>query len=143
MQLFLPFADLSRSVKSLDKRRLWKQILEADQIINGVGWSNHPVIKMYRNNEYTNFAIAYYNTALNEFVSERNGSTKYMPFVINSKIVYPPWWGNERFHQSHRSNLLRKAVNEKTELLTLLGIQGITLDNTPTDLPYVWPLNEN
>jgi hypothetical protein len=44
-----------------------------------------------------------------------------------------PWFiGNEAFHRSHRSNLLRKAPEYYSELFS----------DVPDDLPYIWTLEE-
>jgi hypothetical protein len=45
---------------------------------------------------------------------------------------YPPWLGDEAFHASHRSNLLRKNPE-------WYGQFGWT---EPDDLPYVWPVGK-
>lgn len=44
-------------------------------------------------------------------------------------FVAPPWLGDEAFHASHRSNLLRKDPH-------WYGRFGWS---EPNDLPYVWP----
>ena len=41
----------------------------------------------------------------------------------------PPWVGDEEFHRSHRSNLLRKDPEFYAEVAA----------DVPPDLPYVWP----
>lgn len=41
----------------------------------------------------------------------------------------PPWLGDERFHLSHRSNLLRKDAAYYRKFFP----------NDPDNLPYVWP----
>jgi hypothetical protein len=43
----------------------------------------------------------------------------------------PPWLGDERLHQSHRSNLIRKLPDLYRDKL------GWT---DPDDLPYFWPI---
>ncbi len=61
MQIFItgtPF----ETARDLDPRRLNKQIIETEQIINaiigtGKGWFNHPIVKMYKNN--VNFLMSY------------------------------------------------------------------------------------
>lgn len=61
MQIFItgtPF----ETARDLDPRRLNKQIIETEQIINailgiGKGWFNHPVVKMYKND--VNFLMSY------------------------------------------------------------------------------------
>ena len=51
MQTFLPYANFEDSAKVLDWRRLGKQRVEADQILNIIsgkteklGWRNHPPV---------------------------------------------------------------------------------------------------
>lgn len=58
MNVFMPCATIEESVRALDDKRLIKQILECEQILdankrvlNGeqrVGYANHPVVKHYR-----------------------------------------------------------------------------------------------
>ena len=43
---------------------------------------------------------------------------------------YPPWFGDEKIHSSHRSNLLRKDPE----------FYGQYKWNEPDNLPYVWPI---
>lgn len=45
----------------------------------------------------------------------------------------PTWLGDERFHLSHRSNLLRKLPAWYAPLF----------GDIPADLPYVWPSKES
>ena len=52
MQIFI-VGSILETCQALDKRRLWKQILEARQIIDiltgkSQAWKNHPVAKMYK-----------------------------------------------------------------------------------------------
>ena len=42
----------------------------------------------------------------------------------------PSWLGEEDFHRSHRSSLLRKDP----------GFYGSKFPDVPDDLPYVWPV---
>ena len=54
MQIFI-VGSIFETCQALDKRRLWKQILEARQIIDIIqgksqAWKNHPVAKMYKGN---------------------------------------------------------------------------------------------
>jgi hypothetical protein len=44
--------------------------------------------------------------------------------------VAPSWFGDEEFHRSHRSNLVRKAPEHYAPLFE---------PGLPADLPYVWP----
>lgn len=52
MQIFI-VGSIFETCQALDKRRLWKQILEARQIIDVLlgksqAWKNHPIAKMYK-----------------------------------------------------------------------------------------------
>lgn len=57
MQTFLPYPSFTLSAICLDNKRLNKQILECDQILNALapgstsGWRNHPAVKMWRGYE--------------------------------------------------------------------------------------------
>ncbi|HQM44945.1 MAG TPA: MSMEG_6728 family protein [Smithellaceae bacterium] len=131
MQTFLPYPDFEASLRVLDYRRLGKQRLEALQLIRAisgetVGWSRHPAAVMWRG--YLNALKQYHNIAIEEWI--RRGYRNNMPKKrIRGKIVYPPWLGNEAFHASHRSNLLRKDREH-------YGAFGWT---EPDNLPYLWP----
>jgi hypothetical protein len=62
-----------------------------------------------------------YNNTM-EFLSDDIGNAEW-------SISMPPWLGDEAFHASHRSNLLRKDPTHYGQF-----------DWTePPDLPYVWP----
>jgi len=50
-------------------------------------------------------------------------------FGAKGSFLLPPWIGQENFHASHRSNLLRKKPDH-------YGQFGW---DEPRDLPYVWP----
>lgn len=172
MQIFLPFPDIQKSLDCLDKKRLGKQRVEAHQIINviefkqqrckfssnetyeTIAWENHPAVLMVEN--YLPFLKYYYNESLRMF-SKRGGSNislVYYKEVMDSNFTFelPYWFGDENFHLSHRSNLLRKAKLDAigvgaggkdkkptTELLERLNQFGINKDNTPNNLPYIWP----
>lgn len=118
MQTFLPYADFTASLESLDDKRLGKQRVETSQILNVIlgkprkdgkpykGWLNHPCSIMWRN--HPNALKLYYNMSL--AVWEDRGKVNNMPYEkINGKIDFPDWLGFEPFHASHRANLLRKA----------------------------------
>jgi len=67
MQTFLPYSDFSRTVSCLDKKRLWKQTIEAREIIQILEgkescWKNHPAVKMWIG--YVDALKSYYNECL-------------------------------------------------------------------------------
>jgi hypothetical protein len=132
MQTFLPYPDLELTAQCLDWRRLGKQRVEGYQILKalttpGYGWQNHPAVKMWRGHE--GFLARYTNAMVNEW--KRRGYNNTMPeFGAGGYYTPPSWFGDDKFHASHRSNLLRKDP-------IYYGKFGWT--ETP-DLPYVWPV---
>ena len=138
MQTFLPYPDFKKSLESLDNKRLGKQRVETFQILNAIlgrpkkdgtpykGWLNHPCSIMWK--DYTKALKVYFNTSLIVWV-DRGFTNTMEPEVVSSDIVqYPHWLGFERFHSSHRANLLRKDFNYYSD-------HG-WIEN-PED-PYVW-----
>ncbi|HTK06974.1 MAG TPA: MSMEG_6728 family protein [Ktedonobacteraceae bacterium] len=136
MQTFLPCADFAESAHILDNRRLGKQRVEGQQILtiistpNYIGaWMNHPAVHMWRG----------YDAALKRYVNEmikewqRRGFQNTMAYhdVKEYEIVYPWWIGDPRFHDSHKSNLLRKEP---------AYYQQFGWD-VADDLPYYWPVS--
>lgn len=137
MQIFLPYADFKKSLTTLDNKRLGKQRVETYQIISAItrrpkldgnpykGWLNHPCTVMWKNHlpalkQYLNYSIM-------EWIER--GFKNTMEFEIsNEEIVVPNFVGNERFHSSHRANLLKK----EPEFYNQYG-----WTENPQD-PYVW-----
>jgi Pyrimidine dimer DNA glycosylase len=134
MQTFLPYEDFVESLECLDYRRLGKQRVEAMQllkVINSddpkIAWRNHPAAKMWRG--YSSALTHYMNLAIEEWL--HRGYKNTMTIVpIDNIFDFPPWLGNKDFHNSHKSNLLRK----QPEYYNKFGW------NVPDDLPYVWPV---
>lgn len=133
MQTFLPYADFAESAAVLDYRRLGKQRVEVLQLLNALqgkskGWVNHPAAIMWRG--YEPALAAYGNAVIAEWVSRGYKNT--MPYweLEHGKLYEVPWWlGNEQFHLSHQSNLLRKDA----------AWYGRYFPGVPHDLPYTWP----
>jgi len=139
MQTFLPYPDFKKSAEVLDYRRLGKQRVEAMQIYNiltyrtkKLGWRNHPAVKMWHDSDY---GLAFYIKAMiQEWKARGYKNTMVWPPICDDLILcwpsgFPSWLGDEKFHASHRSNLLRKDP-------TYYGKFGW---KEPPDLPYVWP----
>lgn len=167
MQTFLPHPDFIQSLKCLDRARLGKQRVEAMQLVNALtgkskGWSNHPAAKMWEG--YLPALKLYHDYAIAEWVLRGyNNTMKY--YYSTEELIevilymeYPPWLGDQKFHESHQSNLLRKANEalQKAEILftnkqsgkalAQLDIwqfyQKISLENNwikDSTLPYIWP----
>jgi hypothetical protein len=144
MQTFLPYSNIKKSVECLDNKRLGKQRVEAKQIINLViarnskefykedgklrGFINHPAVLMW---EYNIEALMYYhNCCINAWIMRGFKNTMQW-YNFPENFEYPKWLGNETFHLSHKSNLLRKDP-----------IYYGKLWNVDPKLPYYWPKSE-
>ncbi len=135
MQTFLPYPNIEKSLRVLDSQRLGKQRVEAFQILNILlnrtttkAWRNHPAVKMWKG--YTNALKLYLNLSINEWVFR--GYKNNMKFEnIKGKIIFPHWYGNKKFHSSHKGNLLRKNKEYYSKF---------SWKESPK-LPYVWPNN--
>lgn len=133
MQTFLPYPDFTLSARALDDRRLGKQRVEAMQVHNALhrtsgGWMNHPAVKMWRG--YETALQMYHDVMITEWLWRgfKNTMSFFRPRWSELPPM-PPWFGNEAFHRSHRSNLLRKKPEHYGPLFL----------DVPDDLPYVWP----
>jgi hypothetical protein len=133
VQTFLPYADFQKSVEVLDYRRLGKQRVETFQVLNILlertptkGWRNHPVTLMWTG--YESALKLYQNITISEWV--RRGYNNNMSYeeVDSSSVAMPLWFGNQYFHRSHRSNLLRKDFKYYSQYF-----------DEPNDLEYYWP----
>jgi hypothetical protein len=125
MNTFLPYPDISLSLRVLDTTRLGKQRLEAYQLIKG-DRPSHPAARMWRN--YTTCLTYYYNMSLIEW--ERRGFTNDILKTIHipDNIVFPPWWGGY-IHRTHQANLLAKAPDYYRQFRW----------DVPVGLEYFWP----
>lgn len=134
MQTFLPYPSFQESARCLDYRRLGKQRVEARQIISicegnakSNAWSKHPAVLMWHG--HLDALRSYFNAISQEWVKRgyqhNMGFYPSLPFFIE----YPPWVGNEVFHLSHQSNLVRKLPEHYRKYFPTV----------PNDLPYVWP----
>jgi hypothetical protein len=161
MQTFLPLPDVMESLKCLDYRRLGKQRVEAMQLIKSmvlqdvnnlrdlhpeahsrlslpsewdpatikIGWANHPAREMWRG--HIGALAIYHDSSIVAW--KLRGYNNTLPYLSSpGKHKLPSWFGDEEFHASHRSNLLRKDPLWYGEL-------GWT---DPSDLEYIWPSRE-
>lgn len=147
MQTFLPLPNFRQSAKCLDNKRLGKQRVECKQILLCLGiaigehspgptrWRNHPAILMWTDYEVALLVYAivvcrewtsrgFQDRLTDEFMA---AYTRLRPTISANR--YPPWFGDNEFHASHRSNLLRKDF----EHYSRFGWRE------PNDLPYLWP----
>lgn len=156
MQTFLPYPDVRRSLKCLNKQRLLKQAVEAKQLINILhnkktgGWVNHPATRMYRNN--VGFLINYYNTCLDLCKEAGINLTKLQKIEPLENQEPPFWFGDETFHLSHRANLWRKAFDDangvkrdglskraSTSQFDTLVNEGVERPENFYQIDYCWP----
>ncbi|QIG42268.1 cytoplasmic protein [Nocardioides anomalus] len=148
MQTFLPYVDFRRSAEVLDRKRLGKQRVECLQVLRGLtvptdGWRHHPAVKMWRG--YVE-ALGRYTLTVCEVWVEGGGADTVAATMsaelaeqavgvprsqaaLGAAGALPPWLGDEAFHRSHRSALLRKDPDAYRPVF----------GPDPDDLPYVWP----
>lgn len=137
MQTFLPIADFVESAKVLDYKRLGKQRLECKQILQAIyfngGWASHPATKMWRG--YERALGEYWLTMCREWAARgytdnmSSQAGRFLASMQSVPLVLPHWFGCEKFHASHRSNLLRKNPTHYEKFGWSEG----------PHLPYVWP----
>lgn len=134
MQTFLPYPSFSQSAQSLHFRHLGKQRVETKQIFNALtqykGWVNHPATKMWKGYEYQ---LLQYGIAIcSEWISRGYNDSLLVQFTELLRSVkdtgMPPWIGDCKFHEAHRSNLMRKKP------------EFYNFTNTSLLLPYQWPI---
>lgn len=147
MQTFLPFVSFEKSAHALDKRRCFKQAVEAKQILNtlcGVseGWKHHPAVRMWEG--YVEALKVYYNVMLYESITFNKYNTKMTYECVSDVIEYPKWLGDEQFHRSHINNLSRKALYDvekgRPELYNRLKRLGIQPEQQDIAGEYIWPV---
>jgi hypothetical protein len=149
VQTFLPYPDFERSARALDLKRLGKQRVECIQVVRGLtrsdyGWRHHPAVLMWKGYEE---ALGRYAYTCCEVWGER-GFADTCATTISTDLAsagvsavrsqaelaaageLPPWLGDEEFHRSHQSSLLRKDPDH----------YGPLFPGVPDDLEYVWPV---
>lgn len=108
MQVFVPYPSPIDVAKCLDPRRLRKQIIECDQILQAISgesqaWKNHPVVKMYLG--YVRWLCAYsdclyaYNDGQEELASRLSDT---------ADKIRPPFLTEDLCDQ-HKRRLFTKA----------------------------------
>ena len=143
MQTFLPYDDFAKSALVLDRLRLGKQRVETLQIAKVIsgesnGWSNHPAVLMWHG--YPEALMCYQTAVCDEWTNrgyvdsclDKTAHILGVPPVSQRKLpedLLPSWLGNEEFHISHRSNLVRKDA----------AWYQAEFPDVPPNLPYIWP----
>jgi len=155
MQTFLPLPSFYESTRILDWKRLGNQRLEAKSVlyickrwdgcdmadILGISrrqaeylwkrYRNHPIILMWQGCEHT---LARYGLIIcEEWIAKGFVDNQRQYFLAALELLpksgLPHWFGNEDFHKSHRSNLLRKLPSHYQKYWP----------SERDDLPYIWP----
>jgi hypothetical protein len=141
VQTFLPFPSFAESAAVLDAPRLGKQRVETFQLLRAqtipdYGWRHHPAAKMWHG--YVPALVSYGLAMTDAWTATGHADTvrpKLLAFapevdgVAQDDLEMPPWLGDEAFHLSHRSNLMRKDPE----------FYGERFGDIPDDLPYIWP----
>lgn len=148
MQTFLPVKSFVQSLEFLDASRLGKQRIEAAQIIeiltdkpvlpinllsvapfirSNSTWARHPAVQMWSGHE--EWLKLYLACTIGEWVSRGYKNNIVVPKYDAKSQKQPEWLGYEPFHQSHRSNLIRKD--------SVLYRQY--WPDEKDNLPYFWP----
>lgn len=139
MQTFLPYPDFEASAAVLDQKRLGKQRVETLQImkalVTGQGWINHPATKMWSGYE---FALLEYqdavcrewhlNRGFNDTCLAKTIDLFYSKSELRDCKANPWWFGGDKFHEAHRSNLVRKDPL----------YYGPLWPDISNDLEYIW-----
>jgi hypothetical protein len=148
MQTFVPYPHLALSAATLDHARLGKQRVETLQVLRTLllpptpkrGWQRHPAKVMWEGHHLA--LLAYQEAICREWVAVRGHADSCWPKSLAlfseeellrfaaGDYSFPNWWGREKLHLSHRSNLLRKAPTFYWHRFE---------DSLPDDLPYLWP----
>lgn len=145
MQTFLPYANYQESAACLDWQRLGKQRIEVLALLYAFvnpqsRLFRHPACRMWSGHK--NALATYGITICSEWVRrgyEDNCTAKISKFLdpevtptyewLREHNMLPKWDGWMKFHESHRSNLLRKNH---------LWYRAFCW-NVPSNLPYIWP----
>jgi hypothetical protein len=149
VQTFLPHPGFADSAAVLDSRRLGKQRAETIQVLRALtvpnyGWRHHPAAAMWAG--YEEALVRYGLVVCAEWTSRGHadtsagtliadlGSTTGIKGVRETAALanageLPPWLGDNDFHGSHQSALVRKDPAHYRPYFP----------DVPDDLPYVWP----
>lgn len=136
MQTFIVSWNMKESAEMLDNKRLGKQRVECLQIFRALagqtkGWRNHPAVLMWAGHEH---ALCLYAQNVREaWIGRGFSHTIVYPDPRGFPFRLPPWWGEGRLLESHRSNLLRKDPQFYARYEW----------NVPSNLPYYWPVTKD
>lgn len=150
MITFLPDESFVKSMECLDSTRLCEQRVRACRILEVLTgqqllttsiqsvvpfnrdasmWERHPAIMMWRG--YEDCLRLYLDIASGEWQHRGYVETIHIPSYKPSGTgaKRPLWLGYDKFHQSHRSNLIRKDPKHYRKFWP----------TEPDDIKYFWP----
>lgn len=134
---FILCSDFSESASLLDDKRLFKQCVEARQIISILeesnlskkGFSNHPATKQWIG--YLDGLKYYFNCHLDEVFRRGRWNVKVMKIYPIPQTFDLPWFViSKPFHFSHRASLFRKNPEYYKDL---------TFPAEYLNHGYIWP----
>jgi hypothetical protein len=131
MQVFVPSTDLSYVAKSLDLKRLGKQIIECRQIGLAItnpdyGWQHHPAVNMWRGHLkglmiYATFMDTEWKIrrgkqhgAYINMCGDHDIDIQFLDLMTYEDYM-PDWWGRDDIHDSHASRLIQKDPDHYTD----------------------------
>jgi len=133
---FVPYPDLALSLGILVKEHVAKQREDAWKLYNTLktkkkGWDQLKICRMWEG--YLPCLAWYYNVAHANCNRRMVPVGSHKPIDTSAMIInFPSWFGNQKLHQSHRSNLV--ALYDEYETLWFGAAR------TPKNLPFYWPL---
>lgn len=138
MQTFLVYPSFVESAQCLDNKRLAKQRVEVLTILRVLAgevkaWQHHPAVLQWKGHE--GHLVGYGMVCCNEwrkrgYKDSCEDKIWELRQLFPDITSYPPWLGYPRFHDSHKSNLLRKNPEWYKQFNW----------NVPDNLPYYWPV---
>lgn len=114
MQTFLPLPNYLESMRCLDKSRLGNQVWREGLTLIRGSWPNHPISKMWKGHEYS---LGLYLLAGVQVLLERGKDYPEIRKKVELEMSKfentgaPKWFGDDRFHSSHRRALLFKKYD--------------------------------
>lgn len=140
MQTFITSYDFEEVANTLDNKRLFKQIVEGNQILKCLlvtesRRKNHPAIKMWKGHEY--ILCQYINALIKVWKSKgykcpkSEASLSKFMILVKKNDKFPEWI-NDDFIYAHKSNLIRKKPEYYKEKFG---------NDIPNNLPYIWPVS--
>lgn len=138
MQTFLPYKDFAKVAKSLDNKRLNKQILECYQVLNVLsnpsptaGWRNHPAVKMWRGHEfalYNYVQVMILEANRRGIKTEKNSDNIYRlrhQYGLQWGMGNPEWMNDKKTMKlvttTHKANLFKKEPESYPQFIKALS----------------------